>query len=92
MSDNMTFVDSRGVSWEVAEGGVSEREGDGRMPGDYLSFESANEVRRLWRYPDDWRRLGAVQLERLCAQAHVVIARFRPRPAWGDGDSMRAER
>jgi hypothetical protein len=42
-----------------------------------LRFESDLEVRLLWVYPDDWRRLTTAQLESLCRRANTVIARFR---------------
>jgi len=82
------FTDAGGVAWSVRLDGVEEggevgaHRAIGPASGTWLRFESELEVRKLWRYPDDWQRMRADQLDRPRQMASVVIARFprRPRP------------
>jgi hypothetical protein len=94
--DQISFTDSSGVTWAVREDGADDARS---LPGDappgttWLRFDSELEVRRLWHYPDDWRRLNPVQLETLLERASTVIARFRsaprPEPPAGRGPDTR---
>jgi hypothetical protein len=57
------FRDTRGRQWTVFERpckGVP-----GRKADRCLVFECGEVVRRLWRYPDNWRTLDAEALEKL---------------------------
>src|SRR5690242_20687592 len=76
------FVDEEGTKWRVwpvlrssihpktaAEDYLGEY-GDG-----WLCFESANERRRLARYPEDWERMTDKELCRLLQRAAVVPVR-----------------
>ena len=79
--DHVSFTDSSGIRWSVKEEGADDarthRNPEG-VPGTaWLRFESEQEVRRLWHYPDDWRGLSPLQLESLLERASTVIARFR---------------
>jgi hypothetical protein len=81
-----SFTDSRGVLWTVREEGVDGGFADSvppERPLRWLTFETDLEVRRLWTYPDDWRRMAAAQLDLLCRRANTMIARFPRRPAEG---------
>jgi len=79
--DQVAFTDSSGVRWSVREDGADDsrvHSGAEGVPGTaWLRFESEDEVRRLWHYPDDWRGLNPLQLESLLDRASTVIARFR---------------
>jgi hypothetical protein len=82
--EKISFTDSSGVVWLVWEDGAEDplllRRGE-HMPGaGWLHFESEDEVRRLWHYPDDWRGLNPLQLESLLDRASTVVARFRRAP------------
>src|SRR5688572_11164050 len=81
--DQISFTDSSGVTWAVREDGADDARslsGDTPPGTTWLRFDSELEVRRLWHYPDDWRRLNPVQLETLLERASTVIARFRSAP------------
>ena len=81
--DQISFTDSSGVTWAVREDGAEDARslsGDAAPGTTWLRFDSELEVRRLWHYPDDWRRLNPVQLETLLERASTVIARFRSAP------------
>jgi hypothetical protein len=81
--DQISFTDSSGVTWAVREDGADDARslsGDAPPGTTWLRFDSELEVRRLWHYPDDWRRLNPVQLETLLERASTVIARFRSAP------------
>jgi hypothetical protein len=81
VSDGITFTDVDGVRWSVSEEGVDDTlAGTSEAQVTWLSFETELEIRRLWTYPDDWRRLTAWQLDALCRRASTVVARF-PRRA-----------
>ena len=70
-----TFRDSADISWtvfEVRRQITSKREGDLLPSGfsdGWLCFECAGQKRRLVRYPNAWRELSDVELEKLLAQA-----------------------
>ncbi|HUQ83105.1 MAG TPA: hypothetical protein VM076_18280 [Gemmatimonadaceae bacterium] len=75
-----SFMDSDGVVWRVYEDGADDSTpiaADTAPGAAWLRFDSELEVRRLWRYPDDWRGLSPVQLESLLERATTVVARFR---------------
>jgi len=55
-----SFVDSRGVLWEVED--ALSANGDARC----LRFTSPGEVRETGRVPEDWAALPDAELERLC--------------------------
>ena len=80
--DHLWFTDSAGIRWSVSEDGAdatySSARSDDLVGVAWLRFESDDEVRRLWHYPDDWPRLDPLQLESLLERASTVIARFRP--------------
>lgn len=80
VADSLSFVDSDGVSWTVREegkGGFRATFGsDADVPVTWLRFESELEVRKLWRYPDDWMSLAPAQLDALSRRASTIVARF----------------
>jgi hypothetical protein len=84
VSDKVQFTDSQGIAWAVREESVESEveQAGGRAPRGscWLSFETELEVRRLWNYPDDWRRLTDWQLDALRRRASTVIARFPRAP------------
>jgi hypothetical protein len=57
-----TFVDSRGVLWEVEE--ALSANGDARC----LRFTAPGEVRETGRVPEDWAALSETELEGLCVR------------------------
>lgn len=59
----LQFRDSQGRQWTVFE--RSCKGVPGRRADQCLVFECGEVVRRLWRYPQDWRSLSAVELEKL---------------------------
>jgi hypothetical protein len=76
--DRVYLTDRHGVTWAIFEESL-----DGDTPdaargngSSWLSFETDLEVRRLWNYPDDWRRLSDWQLDALRRRASTVVARF----------------
>jgi hypothetical protein len=76
--DRLHLTDRQGVTWAIFEESL-----DGDTPdaargngSSWLSFETDLEVRRLWNYPDDWRRLSDWQLDALRRRASTVVARF----------------
>jgi hypothetical protein len=71
MATDRTFVDSRGVLWDVVEG--IEQNGDASC----LRFSSAAEVRELGHVPERWEALGDAELDHLCRRAVIVQG---PRP------------
>jgi hypothetical protein len=80
------FVDANGVAWKVwpvTLESLQPRTAAEDYLGDYgegwLCFESANERRRLARYPADWDSLSDEALCGLLATAALVPAR-RPKP------------
>ena len=80
VTDSPSFVDSDGVRWTVREEGKSGFRAafgsDTDGPVTWLRFESELEVRKLWRYPDDWMSLAPAQLEALCRRGSTIVARF----------------
>jgi hypothetical protein len=76
MSGQRSFIDSRGLEWAVYEVPISRIELDERLVDDtpaHLTFElgtgATRVLRRISRYPDDWRDLDPEQLEALCDAA-----------------------
>ncbi len=83
MPDAVRFTDARGLSWVVYEIPAT------RIPRDdlpdveatppHLTFERTGggsaALRRLLRYPADWRERSDAELETLCEQAAPAIAR-----------------
>lgn len=60
------FVDDRGLLWRVSE---RDARGDPGALRDFcLIFASADAVRRIWHYPDDWRELAPSALQQLSWQ------------------------
>ena len=81
MGERVEFTDGNGVRWAVTEEGADDLlAGAAESPVTWLDFETELEIRRLWSYPDDWRRLSSSQLEGLLRRASTVVARF-PRHA-----------
>jgi hypothetical protein len=71
------FVDSRGVDWRVwstvpADGGHLH----GGFQHGWLTFESADELRRLTPIPGDWDIASSEYLERMCRDARDVKRRL----------------
>ena len=60
------FRDASGITWWVHE--VS-GEYLGTVGATCLLVVSANELRRVWKYPPEWRSLSAEELLRLPQQA-----------------------
>ena len=54
------FRDGDGVTWWVHE--VAGEHLGGVMGMTCLLVVSANELRRIWKYPADWRQLSAAEL------------------------------
>jgi hypothetical protein len=82
VAERIGFTDGNGVRWSVAEWGRDDvPAGLDEPPVTWLEFETELEIRRLWSFPDDWRRLAQWQLELLCRRASTVVARFPRRTA-----------
>jgi hypothetical protein len=80
-------VDEQGVKWRVwavQRSAIHPRTAAEDFLGDYsegwLCFESANERRRLARYPDDWDKMPDRELLSLLAKAVTVPVRGRRTP------------
>ena len=63
-----SFIDSRGVLWEVTE--HLAQHGDVRA----LRFASAEEIREFGHVPDRWSELDENDLDEMCQRAVVVPA------------------
>ncbi|MBA3558410.1 MAG: hypothetical protein H0W30_07390 [Gemmatimonadaceae bacterium] len=63
MTTVRTFIDSRGVRWEVSE--FLAQHGDSNC----LRFTSPADVRDFCPLPDEWETLPDSVLERLCRKA-----------------------
>jgi hypothetical protein len=79
-----TFVDPRGVWWEVfavhpEARGLAAAQFKGRYVQGWLCFECASEKRRLSPIPDEWQRLADAELTQLLERAEVASSR-RGRP------------
>ena len=59
----LEFVDDRGMLWRVTERDA--RLDPGALRESCLIFASADAIRRVWFYPDDWRQLDPDALSRL---------------------------
>jgi len=85
MEGTRSFTDTQGIQWQVWEvknpsvpPKLAALLGSERRRAAWLVFESPTpEKRRLTPYPDDWRTISDVELERCCAQA----VRVPPAPA-----------
>jgi hypothetical protein len=80
-------VDERGVKWRVwavQRSAIHPKTAAEDFLGDYgdgwLCFESADERRRLARFPDDWDKMGEAELRALLAKAATVPVRGRKTP------------
>ncbi|MFL5469591.1 MAG: hypothetical protein ACJ8AE_07360 [Gemmatimonadaceae bacterium] len=88
------FVDAKGVKWRVwpvARSSIHPRTAAEDFLGDFsegwLCFESADERRRLARFPADWDRLPEPDLQKLLSAAVVVPKRGKHTPP-KPGDSI----
>ena len=70
-----TFQDSSGTEWLVYDcapkGDVMRGFAKDYQAG-WLCFQSANEKRRLVKFPTDWESYSAQKLEELCEAAVIV--------------------
>jgi hypothetical protein len=80
-------VDEKGVKWRVwavQRSAIHPKTAAEDFLGDYgegwLCFESANERRRLARFPDDWDKIGEKDLCALLSKAAIVPVRGRRTP------------
>jgi hypothetical protein len=69
--DARIFRDTTGVTWWVHE---VNGEYLGTVGATCLLVVSANELRRVWKYPSDWRSLAAEELLRLPYQPPHIDA------------------
>jgi hypothetical protein len=72
MAEQLSFLDSRGRSWDVCELGTAAAGAPlpSREPGRTgLYFLSRDETRKLREYPDDWAMLPWSGLRALCDRA-----------------------
>lgn len=81
------FVDEQGTKWRVwpvLRSSIHPRTAAEDYLGEYgdgwLCFESANERRRLARYPEDWERMNDKDLCLLLERAAVVPVRGKHTP------------
>ena len=81
------IVDQKGVKWRVwavQRSSIHPKTAAEDFLGDYgegwLCFESANERRRLARFPQDWDRMVDKDLMGLLAKAAVVPVRGKKTP------------
>ncbi|MDQ3997946.1 MAG: hypothetical protein M3303_13125 [Gemmatimonadota bacterium] len=75
-----TFVDARGVQWDVfavyPEARLSvHSQLKGTYPQGWLCFDSASEKRRLSPIPQDWQTMSDEQLRQLAEQAEAAASR-----------------
>jgi hypothetical protein len=80
-------VDEKGVKWRVwavQRSAIHPKTAAEDFLGDYgdgwLCFESADERRRLARFPDDWDKMGEIELRALLSKAATVPVRGRKTP------------
>ena len=80
-------IDEKGVKWRVwavQRSAIHPKTAAEDFLGDYgegwLCFESAQERRRLARFPDDWDKMDDKELCSLLAKAAVVPTRGRKTP------------
>ena len=81
------IVDQKGIKWRVwavQRSSIHPKTAAEDFLGDYgegwLCFESANERRRLARFPQDWDRMGDKDLLGLLTKAAVVPVRGKKTP------------
>ena len=81
------IVDQKGIKWRVwavQRSSIHPKTAAEDFLGDYgegwLCFESANERRRLARFPQDWDRMADKDLFGLLAKAAVVPVRGKKTP------------
>ncbi len=81
------IVDQKGIKWRVwavQRSSIHPRTAAEDFLGDYgegwLCFESANERRRLARFPQDWDRMADRDLLGLLTKAAVVPVRGKKTP------------
>ena len=81
----MVFTDSNGVEWlvtEISDPALRSIPADRlRMPefkSGWLLFQSQHQKKRLAPYPDDWRSMEGLDLERLLAKAKPAPTTTRP--------------
>jgi len=81
------IVDEKGVKWRVwavQRSSIHPKTAAEDFLGDYgegwLCFESANERRRLARFPQDWDRMADKDLIGLLTKAAVVPVRGKKTP------------
>ena len=60
------FADAHGERWSVKERDT--RNEPGAKADSCLVFSNENAIRRVWKYPRDWRALGPAELEALGAR------------------------
>jgi hypothetical protein len=80
-------IDEKGVKWRVwavQRSAIHPKTAAEDFLGDYgegwLCFESANERRRLARFPDDWDKIGEKELCGLLSKAAIVPVRGKRTP------------
>lgn len=86
MADQLSFLDSQGMAWDVCELGAppANTVAPDREQGSGLYFLSRGETRKLRDYPDDWATLPWSGLRALCERAVRLdggladLARARP--------------
>jgi hypothetical protein len=64
--DRLTFLDARGVSWQVNERRCVAV--PGARGASCLIFDSGDVIRRVWEFPAHWRTLSAIALSELSWQ------------------------